>query len=73
MRRIDELRLQHPFASARMPARNLLGQEGPHVGRKRMASLMGDVGLTLDRDNHYTSNVVVKHSLARTILVRRTV
>jgi len=44
MRRIDELHLQHPFAGARM-LRDLLGQEGRRVGRKRVASLMAKTGI----------------------------
>lgn len=44
MRRIDELHLQHPFAGARM-LRDLLGQEGMRVGRKRMTCLMAKLGI----------------------------
>jgi len=44
MRRIDELHLQHPFAGARM-LRDLLGQEGRRVGRKRVAGLMAKTGI----------------------------
>ena len=39
MRRIDELHLELPFAGARM-LRDLLRQEGVHVGRKHVATLM---------------------------------
>jgi len=44
MRRIDELHLQHPFAGARM-LRDLLGQEGQRIGRKRVAGLMAKMGI----------------------------
>lgn len=44
MRRIDELHLQHPFAGARM-LRDLLGQEGRRLGRKRVAGLMAQMGI----------------------------
>lgn len=44
MRRIDALHLQHPFADARM-LRDLLGQEGRRVGRKRVAGLMARRGI----------------------------
>ncbi len=44
MHRIDELHLQHPFAGARM-LRDLLGQEGRRVGRKRVAGLMAKTGI----------------------------
>jgi len=44
MRRIDELHLQHPFAGARM-LRDLLRQEGVQVGRKRVGSLMANLGI----------------------------
>jgi len=44
MRRIDELHLQHPFAGARM-LRDLLGQEGQRIGRKRVAGLMAKTGI----------------------------
>jgi putative transposase len=44
MRRIDELHLQHPFAGARM-LRDLLGQEGLRIGRKRVAGLMAKMGI----------------------------
>ena len=44
MRRIDELHLAHPFAGARM-LRDLLRQEGHHVGRKHIATLMRLMGI----------------------------
>ncbi len=44
MRRIDELHLEHPFAGARM-LRGLLRQEGIHVGRKHVATLMRKMGI----------------------------
>ena len=44
MRRIDELHLEHPFAGARM-LRDLLYQEGIHVGRKHVATLMRRMGI----------------------------
>ena len=44
MRRIDELHLEHPFAGARM-LRNMLRREGFPVGRKRVATLMGKMGI----------------------------
>ena len=44
MRRIDELHLEHPFAGARM-LRDLLRQEGRHVGRKHVATLMRRMGI----------------------------
>ena len=44
MRRIDELHLEHPFAGSRM-LRDLLCQEGVHVGRKHVATLMRKMGI----------------------------
>ena len=44
MRRIDELHLEHPFAGSRM-LRDLLCQEGVHVGRKHVATLMRRMGI----------------------------
>ena len=44
MRRIDELHLEHPFAGSRM-LRGLLRQEGIHVGRKHVATLMRKMGI----------------------------
>jgi putative transposase len=44
MRRIDELHLEYPFAGARM-LRDLLRQEGIHVGRKHVATLMRKMGI----------------------------
>ena len=39
MRRIDELHLEHPFMGARM-LRRMLAQEGVHVGRRHIGTLM---------------------------------
>jgi putative transposase len=44
MRRIDALHLEHPFAGSRM-LRDLLRQEGVHVGRKHVATLMRKMGI----------------------------
>jgi putative transposase len=44
MRRIDALHLEHPFAGARM-LRDLLRQDGLHVGRKHVATLMRRMGI----------------------------
>jgi putative transposase len=44
MRRIDELHLEHPFAGSRM-LRDLLRQEGVHVGRKHVTTLMRKMGI----------------------------
>ncbi len=44
MRRIDALHLEHPFAGARM-LRDLLRQDGIHVGRKHVATLMRKMGI----------------------------
>ena len=44
MRRIDELHLECPFAGARM-LRDLLRQDGIHVGRKHVATLMRRMGI----------------------------
>lgn len=44
MRRIDELHLQYPFASARM-LRDLLRREGHTVGRRQVATLMRRMGI----------------------------
>jgi putative transposase len=44
MRRIDELHLEYPFAGARM-LRDLLNNEGVHVGRKHVATLMRRMGI----------------------------
>lgn len=45
MRRIDELHLQYPFAGARM-LRNILQREGHGVGRRHVATLMRQMGIT---------------------------
>jgi len=39
MRRIDELHLDYPFAGSRM-LRDMLGREGVHAGRQRIATMM---------------------------------
>ena len=44
MRRIDELHLQHPFMGARM-LRRMLAQEGVHVGRRHIGTLMRRMGI----------------------------
>jgi putative transposase len=44
MRRIDELHLEHPFAGSRM-LRGLLRQDGFHVGRKHVSTLMRKMGI----------------------------
>ncbi len=44
MRRIDALHLEHPFAGARM-LRDLLRQDGIHVGRKHVTTLMRKMGI----------------------------
>jgi putative transposase len=44
MRRIDELRLEHPFAGARM-LRDLLRREGVEVGRRHVGTLMRRMGI----------------------------
>ena len=44
MRRIDHLHLDLPFAGSRM-LRDLLKQEGCHVGRKHVATLMKRMGI----------------------------
>ena len=44
MRRIDELHLDYPFAGSRMLKR-LLREEGHHVGRKRVRTLMKRMGI----------------------------
>jgi putative transposase len=44
MRRIDELHLQHPFMGARM-LRRMLAQEGIHVGRRHIGTLMKRMGI----------------------------
>ena len=44
MRRIDELHLENPFAGARM-LRDMLNNEGTHVGRKHVATLMRRMGI----------------------------
>jgi len=44
MRSMDELHLEHPFAGARM-LRDLLRQEGRHVGRKHVATLVRKMGI----------------------------
>jgi len=45
MRQIEELRLQYPFAGARM-LRDLLRREGHCVGRRHVAMLMRRMGIT---------------------------
>lgn len=44
MRQIDHLHLDYPFAGSRM-LRDLLRQDGYHVGRKHVASLMKRMGI----------------------------
>ena len=44
MRRIDQLHLQHPFMGARM-LRRMLAQEGVHVGRRHIGTLMRRMGI----------------------------
>ena len=44
MRRIDALQLDFPFAGARM-LRRLLRPEYPHVGRRRLSTLMRQMGI----------------------------
>ena len=44
MRRIDELHLRHPFMGARM-LRRMLAQEGVHVGRRHIGTLMRRMGI----------------------------
>lgn len=44
MRRIDELHLKRPFAGARM-LRDMLRREGHQIGRKRVRTLMGKLGI----------------------------
>ena len=44
MRRIDELHLEYPFAGSRM-LRDMLGQEGTHVGRRHVRTLMRKMGV----------------------------
>ncbi|WP_404822961.1 IS3 family transposase [Burkholderia metallica] len=48
MRRIDELHLEFPFASARMLAR-LLRREGYEVGRRQVRTPMKRMGVSLHR------------------------
>ena len=45
MRRIDELHLDHPFASARM-LRDLLRRAGHSIGRRHVSTLMTRMGIT---------------------------
>ena len=44
MRRMDELHLEHPFAGSRM-LRDMLRNEGHHIGRKHVATLMKKMGI----------------------------
>ena len=44
MRRIDELRLEHPFAGSRM-LRDMLKAEGREIGRRHVATLMRKMGV----------------------------
>jgi len=44
MRRIDELHLDYPFAGSRM-LRDMLGREGVHAGRQRVATMMRRMGI----------------------------
>jgi putative transposase len=44
MRRMDELRLEFPFAGSRM-LRDLLNKEGVEIGRRHVATLMRRVGI----------------------------
>jgi putative transposase len=44
MRRLDELRLEHPFAGARM-LRDTLAREGIAVGRRHVGTLMRRMGI----------------------------
>ena len=44
MSRMDELHLEHPFAGSRM-LRDMLRNEGHHIGRKHVATLMKKMGI----------------------------
>jgi putative transposase len=44
MRRIDELHLDYPFAGSRM-LRDMVGREGVHAGRRRVATMMRRMGI----------------------------
>ena len=60
MRRMDELHLEYPFASSRM-LRDLLRQEGEPVGRKRIRTLMRQMGIEAIYRKPNTSQRHVRH------------
>jgi len=62
MRRLDALHLEHPFAGARM-LRDLLRQDGVHVGRKHVATLMRRMGIEALYRKPNTSRRNAKHPI----------
>ena len=60
MRRIDELHLERPFAGARM-LRDMLRREGHQIGRKRVRTLMGKLGIAALYRKPNTSRRHVAH------------
>src|SRR4030067_1471781 len=62
MRRIDELHLECPFAGARM-LRDLLRQDGIHVGRKHVATLMRRMGIEALYRKPHTSRKHPEHPI----------
>jgi|SRR5882724_5183180 len=62
MRRIDALHLEHPFAGARM-LRDLLRQDGVHISRKHVATLMRRMGIQALYRKSNTSRRNAKHPI----------
>ncbi len=61
-RRIDEVHLEHPFAGARMLSR-MLKREGQPVGRRHVATLMKQMGITALYRKPHTSQRHPAHTV----------
>ena len=72
MRRIDALHLEFPFAGARM-LRRLLRAEFPGVGRRRIGSLMQQMGITAVCPQPGTSRRHRAHPVYPYLLRHRTI
>ena len=62
MRRIDELRLEHPFAGSRMP-RDMLKAEGREVGRRHVSTLMKKMSMEATYRRPNTSKPGARHKI----------
>jgi putative transposase len=72
MRRIDELHLNYPFAGARM-LRDMLNREGVQIGRKRVGTLMGKMGIAAIYRKRNTSAPHPKHPVYPYLLKNLTI